>query len=106
MSAKQASEGIDEIRQSDIEKRSFEPDGASNSEGTYHQSQLPPRPWYKALYLKPSDQHAAAVHADAQQVVYDEAEEKQVRKKIDCVVLPLVVGAYICTSIWKHVFVG
>ena len=26
-------------------------------------------------------------------------EEKQVRKKIDCVVLPLVVGAYICTSI-------
>ena len=83
-------------RDADPEKASVDHAENPNTEGTYHQSKLPPRVWYKALVTKLNPEHSAAVHADADQVVYTEAEEKKVRRKIDRVVLPLIVCSYIC----------
>ena len=57
-----------------------------------------------ALVTKLNPEHSAAVHADADQVVYTEAEEKKVRRKIDRVVLPLIVCSYICKispNLWE-----
>ncbi|KAI0032072.1 MFS general substrate transporter [Vararia minispora EC-137] len=80
----------------DHEKGSVEhAESRTNAEGTYHQSQVQPQSWIKSFTSQPSKDHAAAVQADAEQVVYDAAEEKKVRRKIDFVVLPLVVSAYI-----------
>ncbi|KZV74983.1 MFS general substrate transporter [Peniophora sp. CONT] len=79
----------------DPEKVSVDHAENPNTDGTYHQSKLPPRIWYKALVTKLSPEHSAAVHADADQVVFSEVEEKKVRRKIDRVVLPLIVCSYI-----------
>ena len=65
-------------------------------EGVYHQSLLPTRSKIELLFSKLSAKQAAAVHADAEQVVYGNEEEKKVKRKIDFLVLPLIFTAVVC----------
>jgi hypothetical protein len=70
--------------------------GTLNEEGVYHQSLLPACSKIEVLISKLSAKQAAAVHADAEQVVYSDEEEKKVKRKIDLLVLPLVFTAVVC----------
>ncbi|KAF9051499.1 MFS general substrate transporter [Panaeolus papilionaceus] len=66
----------------------------SNIEGTHNQAALGPKPRRK--HFSPLDPaYADAVHRDAESVEFSPEEEKAVRKKIDNIVLPLVICSYI-----------
>jgi hypothetical protein len=67
----------------------------SNKEGTSYQSQLGAKA-KRAHFFSPLDPaYADAVHRDAETVEYTAEEEKAVRRKIDQVVLPLVICSFV-----------
>ncbi|PFH50844.1 hypothetical protein AMATHDRAFT_75321 [Amanita thiersii Skay4041] len=59
--------------------------------GTYHQSLLGPKATRRHFFSPLDSTSATAVHKDAEHVEYDGGEERQVRRKIDNRVLPLVI---------------
>ncbi|KAF8893010.1 MFS general substrate transporter [Infundibulicybe gibba] len=63
----------------------------SRAGGTNYQSQLGLKPKRKYFFSPLDPAYADAVHHDAEEVEYTKAEENAVRRKIDLVVLPLVV---------------
>ncbi|KAJ7135487.1 MFS general substrate transporter [Mycena crocata] len=63
----------------------------TNKEGDYHQSQLGPKPTRKHFFSPLDPGYADAVNRDAETVEFTEAEERAVKRKIDMVVLPLIV---------------
>ncbi|KAJ7291058.1 MFS general substrate transporter [Mycena rebaudengoi] len=70
-----------------------------NREGDYHQSQMGPKPTRKHFFSPLDSGYADAVHRDAETVEFTEAEERAVKRKIDVVVLPLIVCRYDRTNI-------
>ncbi|CAK5278165.1 unnamed protein product [Mycena citricolor] len=66
------------------------------SDGVYHQSRLGPKATRKHFFSPLDRSYAEAVNLDAEGVEFDQAEERRVRRKIDRVVLPLIVASYIC----------
>ena len=73
----------------DIEEARVE---ASNAQGTFYQGALGERV-KRRHFFSPLDREVAdAVHKDAETVEFTEAEEKEVRRKIDRRVLSLVIG--------------
>lgn len=73
----------------DIEEARVE---ASNAEGTFHQAALGERVKRRHFFSALDREVADAVHKDAETVEFTEAEEKEVRRKIDRRVLSLVIG--------------
>ncbi|KAJ7177895.1 MFS general substrate transporter [Mycena filopes] len=67
----------------------------ANKDGEYHQSQLGPKPTRKHFFSPLDPSYADAVNRDAEAVEFTEADERAVRRKIDFVVLPLIVCSYI-----------
>ncbi|KAF9564096.1 MFS general substrate transporter [Agrocybe pediades] len=67
----------------------------SNKEGTLHQSELGPKAHRKHFFSPLDPAYADAVHRDAESVEYTADEERAVRRKIDNVVLPLVICSYV-----------
>ncbi|KAF5325017.1 hypothetical protein D9619_009573 [Psilocybe cf. subviscida] len=67
----------------------------TNREGTVHQLALGPKPKRKHFFSALDPSYADAVHQDAESVHFTPEEERAVRRKIDGVVLPLVVCSYI-----------
>lgn len=65
---------------------------APNTEGTLHQAALGPRIKQRYFFSALDHTVADAVHKDAEEVEFTEAEEKAVRRKIDRRVLSLVIG--------------
>ncbi|KAJ7326311.1 MFS general substrate transporter [Mycena albidolilacea] len=63
----------------------------ANKEGEYHQSQLGPKASRKHFFSPLDPAYADAVNRDAETVEFTAAEERAVRRKIDVVVLPLIV---------------
>ncbi|KAI0267310.1 MFS general substrate transporter [Gloeopeniophorella convolvens] len=62
------------------------------SDGTFHQGQLGDHKPRRSHYFSPLDPaFADAVHKDAEVVSYTPAEEREVRRKIDNRVLPLII---------------
>ncbi|KAF8065095.1 MFS general substrate transporter [Lyophyllum atratum] len=86
--ARQSSSG-----NSDVEETKGEVEGAVD--GTYNQAQLGFKAKRKHFFAPIDAGYADAVHRDAETVEYTEEEEKQVKRKIDRTVLPLVVCSYI-----------
>ncbi|KAJ7594264.1 MFS general substrate transporter [Mycena floridula] len=81
----------------DIEKASVESEH-SNTDGTFHQSQLGADARLKGLrnfFSSLDPAYALAVEKDALTVEYTEEEERKVRRKIDRRILPLVIGSYL-----------
>ncbi|KZT28221.1 MFS general substrate transporter [Neolentinus lepideus HHB14362 ss-1] len=67
----------------------------ANSDGTFHQSQLGTKAKRKHFFSPLDPSYAEAVHKDAESVDFTQEEERAVRRKIDRVVLPLVVCSYV-----------
>ncbi|KAJ7805754.1 MFS general substrate transporter [Mycena olivaceomarginata] len=67
----------------------------ANKEGEYYQSQLGPKASRKHFFSPLDPAYADAVNRDAETVEFTEAEERAVKRKIDVVVLPLIVCSYI-----------
>ncbi|KAJ7662061.1 MFS general substrate transporter [Mycena polygramma] len=67
----------------------------TNKEGEYHQSQLGPKAARKHFFSPLDPAYADAVNRDAETVDFSDAEERAVKRKIDLVVLPLIVCSYI-----------
>ncbi|KAJ6454545.1 MFS general substrate transporter [Mycena vitilis] len=61
------------------------------NQGEYHQGQLGPKAARKHFFSPLDPAYADAVNLDAETVEYTEAEERAVKRKIDVVVLPLIV---------------
>ncbi|KAG6915615.1 hypothetical protein DXG01_010691 [Tephrocybe rancida] len=70
--------------QSDLEE------SKAGTDGTFHQAQLGFKPKRKHFFAPVDSTYAGAVHLDAEAVEYTDEEEKQVKRKIDRTVLPLV----------------
>ncbi|KAJ7701814.1 hypothetical protein B0H17DRAFT_1128044 [Mycena rosella] len=93
----------DDTKEVDIERSSDA--SHANTTGEYHQSQLGPKPTRKHFFSALDSGYADAVNLDAEAVEYTEAEERAVRRKIDLVVLPLIIcrpHEYVrkWTSVW------
>ncbi|KAF8902600.1 MFS general substrate transporter [Gymnopilus junonius] len=67
----------------------------TNKDGTFHQSELGPKPKRKYFFSPLDPAYADAVHRDAESVEYTAEEERAVRRKIDNTVLPLVICSYV-----------
>ena len=80
---------VEKDKDVDIEEARVE---ASNSEGTLHQAALGERAKRRHFFSALDREVADAVHKDAETVEFTEAEEKEVRRKIDRRVLSLVIG--------------
>ncbi|KAJ7481694.1 MFS general substrate transporter [Mycena latifolia] len=87
-----------ETKEVDIERSSDA--SHANKSGEYHQSQLGPKPTRKHFFSPLDPGYAEAVNLDAETVEYTEAEERAVMRKIDFVVLPLIVCRYVAFSLF------
>ncbi|KAG6810719.1 hypothetical protein H0H92_010601 [Tricholoma furcatifolium] len=67
---------------------------ATSDSGTFHQEQLGFKPTRRHIFAPWDSAYADAVHQDAATVHYTEQEERQVRRKIDRNVLPLIICSY------------
>ncbi|PPQ92545.1 hypothetical protein CVT25_010378 [Psilocybe cyanescens] len=83
MSSSQDSHSPDEIEKTRSQH--------TNKEGILHQSELGPKAHRKHFFSPLDPAYADAVNRDAESVEYTQDEERAVRKKIDNIVLPLVV---------------
>ncbi|KAK7042317.1 MFS general substrate transporter [Favolaschia claudopus] len=85
----------DDTKIQDVERGSDASGSQVNKTGDHHQSQLGPKAERKHFFSPLDPAYADAVNRDAETVEYTEAEEKAVKRKIDTVVLPLIVSSYI-----------
>ncbi|KAK7056694.1 hypothetical protein VNI00_002411 [Paramarasmius palmivorus] len=86
----------EQILSEDLEKVGNAPaDKGFNTEGTAHQNELGPKPKRRHFFSPLDETYAAAVHEDAKTVEYTPEEDYKVKRKIDNVVLPLVICSYV-----------
>ncbi|KAF9530602.1 MFS general substrate transporter [Crepidotus variabilis] len=86
------------LHDNELEKgsgRSRSHSSTSNREGTSHQAAMGPKPKRKHFFSPLDEAYADAVNKDAECVEFTELEDKQVRKKIDNTILPLVICSYV-----------
>lgn len=89
----------DEVKQTPVQEQKLDLEEGTaeqfNNDGTFYQSQLGQRAKRKHFFSPLDPTFAEAVHKDAETVNFTAEEERAVRRKIDHVVLPLVVCSYI-----------
>ncbi|KAI3607385.1 mfs transporter [Moniliophthora roreri] len=82
----------EQILSEDMEKVGNSAAGKTfNTEGTAHQNELGPKPIRRHFFSPLDGTYAAAVHEDAKTMEYTPEEDYRVKRKIDNVVLPLVI---------------
>ncbi|KAF5365235.1 hypothetical protein D9758_005403 [Tetrapyrgos nigripes] len=90
---------VTEIRKEGQEEKDVEKVVGSsehfNKDGTHYQSQLGPKLKRRHFFSPLDAAHADAVTKDAENVVYTPEEEHKVKRKIDNVVLPLIITSYV-----------
>ncbi|KAF8624722.1 hypothetical protein AX17_007053 [Amanita inopinata Kibby_2008] len=99
MTGPELAEAAPHASEVDVERRSSTPDNLeedeARKEGTYYQSTLGPAAKRRHFFSPLDSSHAAAVHKDAENIEFSAEEEREVKRKIDNRVLPLIILSYV-----------